>query len=197
MPKGKRAGKPAKVVIETPTVLPAEQQQFFNEICVRLVQDTTKIVKRKIDGEYQEVEVPVKHSTEFYDKTTERTTVEDFSVFVCGSLFRHQLWNKNLGKERFDTTLPIELHIEVTTQDGVKKAISGIKMSTSVNGLKKALNEQPMMTATAFNPQNFRLGTGRETLLKMIENYGKQILAPKVKQLQDAAVKEAQELVNA
>ena len=194
-PKKVRKPRKSKAIVVEPSLL-------MNRVSIKMIQDTTKKAKRTIlvNGAktLEEYDKPVKHEFEAYDETNAKVTALDLSNFLVGALYRHQLLNKAQGKAAFDTSLPITLDISVESKDGAKQQVSGIKFSTNVKALERILTSYPMVVATVFNPQAFRLGTTSAQILGMVNNAGNAVLLPEVATTQASAnVKAAKEILNA
>lgn len=166
-----------------------------NTITVRLVQDTVKSVTKTVDGEKVKVDKPVKHHMEFHDETTDAMTNEDVSNYIVGSLGKYQLLQKAQGKAAFDTSLPIDLSIVVTSQKGDKLAVSGIKMSTNVKALARILDNYPVVVLNAFNPTAIRIGTSRTDILRMLDGSTRIEIVPAVTTQMQANIEAAKQLL--
>lgn len=137
-------------------------KQLRNTLKVKFVQDTTKTVKQ---GEGT-VEKQVKHTMTFEESTKLPVNSANFSDWLLARLLNYQLIQKLQGKkERFDTTLPIDMTIEVNGQE----AAASIKFSTNPTTLKRNLEQYPTVIAAVFNPQTLAFGTERKSILAIAE----------------------------
>lgn len=140
----------------------ANKNLLRHTIRVAFVQDTNKEVTVK----GAKVLRPVKHSVSFKETTTEEINSENLSMYLLGKLFQYQEMQTLQGRrDRFDTTLPVELLIEV---DGEVKTCS-IKFTTSPANLKRVIERYPRAVARVFDPQSIGFGTTSEQLIKWVE----------------------------
>lgn len=131
-----------------------------NILSVSFKQDTFKTVTRK----GVKTQMPVKHSVEFTESTPMGVNSANFSDWLIGRLLNYQLLQKLQGeKERFDTSLPIEMTISVNNNNAAAK----IKFSTNPTTLKRNLEQYPTVVAAVFNPQTLAFGTSRDNIINI------------------------------
>lgn len=127
---------------------------YKNRITVMFDQNDFKEVKRKGGM----VKKAVKNHIHFNEMVNDDVTSDGLSTWLIAKLYHYQEMQRLQGaKNRFDTSLPINMTIMV---NGQEKA-SNLKFSTNAKTLARLLDTTPRLVGWLYNPRQLNYGVSK------------------------------------
>lgn len=185
--------KPEVIVVEEPAPV------LTNRISVKFFQDEIEKVTNKKDGTQSRRIIPAV-SIERYMETTGAEDNQTLTNWLVLQLGRYQNSASLRGGKAFDMTRPVQMLIELKTQDGVVAQTDGLKISMNGKRLQVIMDRYPNELASLFLGEKAVNHRNTGEVLEYLTKTRRQIIVPEVKQIavqQDANVKAVEEIVNA